>query len=176
MAITISVDAAIVSAETASLVSSSITPVSGDSQLFIVVSIDDTSEGDFSSISESESATITQLASFANGNRRCMLFAINSPSLVARTVTVAMTATTDCSIDVFTVQNSNTDADPSDVTATNNGNSASPLTAITPTDTTDGMIIWLTCASVDGIYTSLGSGTRFIHARWTGEEFCTLYN
>ena len=156
--ITISQDSAIVNGEGTQLVSSALTPVSGDTQLFIQVSVDDITEGDITTITSSPSQTITQLADFTNGNRRCRLYAIANPQTSSTTVTVNFGSATDASINVFTVKGSDDAADPSDVAATSNGNSASPSTSITPNETTKGMIIWQTCASIDGTYSSLGTG------------------
>lgn len=157
MAITISVDSAIVSAEATSIISNSITALLGDTQLFIMVTVDDTTEGDITTIVDSEAETITQLADFTNGNRLVRLFSIASPNLNARTITVNFGAATDCYLDLFTVQGSVTDADPSDVTATSNANDTAPDTAITPTASA-GMIIWLVHQSNNSAYTVLGSG------------------
>ena len=157
MAITISVDHAIVKVEATSIVSNLITALSGDSQLFIMVTVDDITEGDITSISDSEGETITQLANFLNGNRRVRLYSIANPNLNARTITVNFGSATDAYLDLFTVQGSVTDADPSDVTATSNANNTSPDTAITPNAST-GMIIWLIHQSSNSSYTALGTG------------------
>jgi len=158
MAITISVDVDDVNGEGTSLVSSSITPVSGDTQLFICVSVDDTTEGDITSVTDSDGGTITQIADFTNGNRRIRFYAIASPSLVARTITVNFGSATDATLDVFTVKGSSTDADPSDVEVTSTDDSASPSTSITPNVTTGGMIIWMVHQSDNSTYSSFGTG------------------
>jgi len=157
LAITISVDHSIVSDEATSIVSNSITALSGDSQLFILVTVDDITEGDIASISDSEGETITQLADFTNGNRRVRLYSIASPNLNARTITVNFGGATDAYLDLFTVQGSVTDVDPSDVTTTNNARSLSPLTSITP-NAGAGMIIWLVHQSSNSTYSALGGG------------------
>ena len=157
MAITISVDSAIKSGEGTSLVTDSFTPLSGDSQILICVTVDDTTEGDITTVVDSEGATVTQIADFTNGNRRGRLYAIASPTLVSRTITVNFGSATDAFFKVFTIQGSDTALDPSDIIATSSGNSASPATTIDPT-AGSGLIVWLTHASIDGSYSTLGSG------------------
>ncbi len=158
MAITISVESTgVVAMEATTIISTGITPLSGDTQMLIVVSVDDITEGDITGISDSQGQTITQLADFTNGNRRVRLYAIANPTNAATTVTVTFGSATDAFLDTYTIQGSVTDADPSDVSATNNGSSTSPLTAITP-NASAGLIMWLVHQSNNSTYSTFGSG------------------
>ena len=155
MAITVSVDHAIVSNEGTSIISNSFTPVTDD-VLFVCVTVDDTTEGDITGISDDRGNTYVQTAEFTNGNRRVRLYHVVNPGTLALVTTVTFGSATDAYLDLFTLQGVNTTTI-SDITATSNANNTAPDTAITP-NASSGCIIWLVHQSSNSTYTVLGSG------------------
>lgn len=180
MSITLSVDATHNQGESGSAQTISITPVTDDTLMVIAVTIDDTTEGDISSVTTSQTGTVVQGADFTNGSRRTRLYYIINPVVAAHTITLNFTAATDYFLDAATFKGTAV-VSPVDVTATSNGTDGSPTTSITPTAGA-GLIVWIGHQSTNGTFSSPGTGQSIrgqavqggaekMSAWWTSEIF-----
>jgi len=80
-----------------------ITPVAGDSIICVGIYIDAISEGDISSVTDSESQTYTQAVTLGQNDRRLAIFYFRAPNITATTITVNTTAATDTILMAWTM-------------------------------------------------------------------------
>lgn len=66
----------------------SITPVTGDDLLVLVVYIDDTTEADLSGVPTDGSDTYVQAHVFTNGNQKAYIFYVDGPTVETKTITI----------------------------------------------------------------------------------------
>ncbi|MBA7492269.1 hypothetical protein ES702_02818 [subsurface metagenome] len=156
MAIAISVDATLQVNRNVDDPTISITPVTGDTMLLLGVYIDQTGEGDISSISDDQGNTwvlgVTQL----NASRRCAIYYVENPAIASTTITVNTTASCDTIIDAFTITGSKATS-PIGNNAVSNGASTAIATTIN-VGTANSMIVWFSGMTNNSTYGTYGSG------------------
>ncbi len=157
MAITISVNPAATDLENTDDPTFAITPVTDDTALILLIYIDDTTEGDFTSVSDNQSNVYNAGGTFTNGNQKCLMYWVASPVVAATTITVVTTAATDTHLKAFTLQGTAT-ASIVDVTNSSTGTDSAPSTSITPNATDAGAIVWFAGQVTNSGLTSLGTG------------------
>jgi len=80
-----------------------ITPVAGDSIICVAFYIDAISEGDWSSVTDSESQAYTQIINLGQNDRRLVILYHRAPNITATTITLNTTAATDTILMAWTM-------------------------------------------------------------------------
>lgn len=123
----------------------------------LIIYIDDTTEGAFSSISDENSNTWTLIRSATNSNQNLRMYYTTDPTVNAdNTITVSFTAATDFGLDVHTYSGVNT-ASVVDHSAENTGSDNSPTVTFSSTNS-DSLLLFAYGGSNNRALTSYGTG------------------